>query len=74
MEATVTVKKCKPRSLMNLHHEFGNEEIEGHKVRFCQCISGSCFWLSVDQDLYQVNTEDLMNAVLNAVMPKYTGG
>lgn len=68
LSATVGIKKCPPRSMMNLHNEFGKAEIDGHAVRFCQHINGGCFWLSVDDDLYQVDTEDLMNAVLNAVM------
>lgn len=73
MKATVGIKKLKPRSMMHLHHELGKAEINGHKVRFCQHINGSCFWLSVDGDLYVVKTGELMNAVLNAVMPKYVG-
>ena len=73
MKASVSIKKCKTKSMMHFHHELGKAEINGHKVRFCQHINGACFWLSVDDDLYQVETEELMNAVLNAVMPSYVG-
>jgi hypothetical protein len=71
MKATVSITKCKPGQMMNLHHELGQAEINGHKVRFCQHINSACFWLQVDDDLYQVDTEQLMNAVLNAVMSSY---
>jgi len=67
----VEVMPLPPRAMMHLHNEYGHAEIEGHQVRFCQHVNGACFWLAVDQDLYLVKTEDLMNAVLNAVMPRY---
>ncbi len=54
--------------MMNFHHEVGKAEIDGHLIRFCQHINGGCFWLAVDEELYQVTTESFMNAVLNAVM------
>ena len=60
--------------MMNFHHELGAADIEGRKVRFCQHINGSCFWLSVDEDMYLVETQELMNAVLNAVMSARRSG
>ena len=64
----MTIKELPPRSMMNLHHEFGNAEIEGQSVSFCQHINGACFWLSVDDDLYEISTEELMNSAVIAVM------
>ena len=71
MNASVAITKLPPKSMLNLHHELGKSEIEGHRVRFCQHINGGCFWLMVDDDIYQVNTEELMNSILNVVMPTY---
>lgn len=68
MKASVSITKLRPKSMMNLHHELGKAEINGHQIRFCQHINGACFWLSVDDDLYQVKTEELMDSVLNVVM------
>lgn len=68
IKTTINITRCKPKTMMSLHHEFGSSEIDGQKVRFCQHVNGLCFWLSIDDDLYQVNTKELMNSVLNAVM------
>lgn len=71
--AEVSVKRCPSRSMMNLHHEHGNGEFDFGKVRFTQHINGACFWMSVDRGtvgeplLYQLSTEELMNAMLNVV-------
>lgn len=66
--AQVEIKELPPGSMMNLHHKLGSKKIHGEEVRFCQHINGACSWLSVDDDLYQIDTEELMNAMLNAVM------
>ena len=63
----MTIKKLPKGSMMNLHHELGHAEIEGKDIRFCQHINGLCFWLSVDGELYQIDTQELMNSVLNVV-------
>lgn len=75
LSVTVPVRRLPDDTMMNLHHELGSGEFDGVKVRFCQCISGTPFWLSVADtnqpnhwELYQVDTAELMNAVLNTVM------
>jgi hypothetical protein len=74
MKATINITKCKPKTFMNLHTELGSADIDGRKVRFCQSLNGLCFWLSVDDELYQLKTEELMNAVLNVVMSARRSG
>jgi len=65
--------------MMNFHHELGSIETDDEEIRFCQHINGACFWLSInpkdkskDSELYVVETEDIMNAVLNSVMESRT--
>jgi len=70
MEITLEVSALPPRSMMNLHTELGNSVVAGKHVRFCQHINGSCFWMSVDGNLYLLETEHLMNAMLNVVMER----
>ncbi len=67
MQAIVEIESV-GKKMMNFHNELGSAEIDGHKIRFCQHINGGCFWLAVDDELYQITTETFMNAVLNAVM------
>lgn len=68
MKATVEIKKMPPRTMLHFHHELAKAEIDGHKVRFCQHINFGCFWLCVDDETYQVVTQDLINSVVDVVM------
>jgi len=61
---------------MGFHTEFGAGKFDFGKVRFCQSLDGSCFWLNVSDSsrwgaLYRVNTEELMNAILNIVAEQH---
>lgn len=82
LSASVSIKKLPKKSMMSLHHELGYLIIDGTKIRFCQCINGACFWVSVGPkddpglnrtDLYQVDTEELMNNVVNKIMKDRSG-
>jgi hypothetical protein len=68
--ATIPIDECPAGSMVNLHYELGKAEINGHKIRFVQHVNLRCFWLTVDDTMYQLETEKLMNAVLSAVMEK----
>jgi hypothetical protein len=75
-EATVRIVRHPDDALMGLHREIGTGDFGFGKVRFCQSVALETFWLTIDKPgggwaTYSLSTEELMNAVLNAVAPTH---
>ena len=60
------VEKIEDR-IMGLHHEIAEGELGEEKIRFTVDIGFRVFWLSIGDNLYQIDSSDLVEQLIESV-------